>query len=474
MNKKIIILIAMGFAVSANLASAQNGPPPGQMEQVPARLSNAFTDLSPTMVRRGDTVDLRFSFETGLQAPPAQVNPRSASLGGLSAESITRNGNDFTARFVIGERMTLGSADLALVFPAPAGTVTFEESEAVTILAAEGGDENLPVEPPPVVVVEPPVPVVIDEEPQPEPSSTAAALLSVQAPDASGAVFVQVNGDPGSTWQLEVTSDLSTWSDFSEVVVDENGLGTADITALSASPSFLRGVSSSPGSIGTEEPVGGGLEITDIYALFSDAVEVFEDGDMMVLRSTGVPNHPSPYYGVGHELYEAYNGDNPSFRQNPNDISEQDLVFRVPKNPVPASNPSATRLGPIGISINGVSFFNQYAGPNEQPLTGEINSFDQYGGHPAQRGFYHYHVEPLFLSGQVGRDGFLGVLLDGYPVYGPEENGEEITNAELDEFHGHFGATKDFPEGIYHYHFTDEDPYLNGSGYYGAEGTVTQ
>ena len=66
------------------------------------------------------------------------------------------------------------------------------------------------------------------------------------------------------------------------------------------------------------------------------------------------------------------------------------------------------------------------------------------------------------------------MLLDGFPVYGPEENGMEITNADLDEFHGHFGPTKQFPTGIYHYHFTDEDPYLNGSGYYGEKGWVTQ
>ena len=50
----------------------------------------------------------------------------------------------------------------------------------------------------------------------------------------------------------------------------------------------------------------------------------------------------------------------------------------------------------------------------------------------------------------------------------------EITNADLDAFHGHFGPTKQFPSGIYHYHFTDEDSYLNGSGYYGEKGWVTQ
>ena len=44
----------------------------------------------------------------------------------------------------------------------------------------------------------------------------------------------------------------------------------------------------------------------------------------------------------------------------------------------------------------------------------------------------------------------------------------------MDEYHGHSHATSDFPDGIYHYHTTADDPYLNGSGYYGTPGTVSQ
>ena len=66
-----------------------------------------------------------------------------------------------------------------------------------------------------------------------------------------------------------------------------------------------------------------------------------------------------------------------------------------------------------------------------------------------------------------------GFLLDGFPVYGPEENDSRITNDDLDEFHGHSHATEDYPDGIYHYHITDKDPYINGSGYYGSPGTVS-
>ena len=72
-------------------------------------------------------------------------------------------------------------------------------------------------------------------------------------------------------------------------------------------------------------------------------------------------------------------------------------------------------------------------------------------------------------------DAFLGLLADGFPVYGPLEDGMTITNSDLDEYHGHVSATEDFPNGIYHYHVTpNEDPYLNGNGYFGTPGNITQ
>ena len=129
-------------------------------------------------------------------------------------------------------------------------------------------------------------------------------------------------------------------------------------------------------------------------------------------------------------------------------------------------------MGPIGISRNGVVFFNQYAAGGS-PLAGEINSFDQWLGHPAMT-TYHYHVEPSYLTQEFGDDAFLGLLSDGFPVYGPVENGETITNDDLDAYHGHTSVTPDFPDGIYHYHITSQDPYLNGNGYYGTPGNITR
>jgi hypothetical protein len=72
------------------------------------------------------------------------------------------------------------------------------------------------------------------------------------------------------------------------------------------------------------------------------------------------------------------------------------------------------------------------------------------------------------------KSSLVGFLLDGYPVYGPEENGAVVTNANLDSYHGHTSATADFPSGTYHYHTTDTDPYINGSKFYGVAGTITQ
>ncbi|MEM9141784.1 MAG: YHYH protein [Bacteroidota bacterium] len=215
-------------------------------------------------------------------------------------------------------------------------------------------------------------------------------------------------------------------------------------------------------------------DISNVLELFAGTDLSYEvTGDNVVFTTTDLPNHKSPYWDASHELYEAYNGDNPAFMLNPNRISEQNIVFTIPLKPSAADTNEATPLGPIGISRNGVVFFNQYAGP-DQPLTNEIDSFDQYLGHPQNRGTYHYHIEPTFLTGEFGQDAFLGLLSDGFPVYGPTENEETITNDDLNEFHGHTHATEEFPDGIYHYHITDADPYLNGNGFYGTPGNVSQ
>ncbi len=227
--------------------------------------------------------------------------------------------------------------------------------------------------------------------------------------------------------------------------------------------------------VGTDGGTDGSTyDITTILELFSGTDLSYEiSGTNVIFTTADLPNHTSPYWAVTDPLYEDYNGTNPDWNQNPGSIGAQNITFTIPLNPAEASVKEATPLGAIGISRNGVVFFNQYAGPNNQALTNEINSFDQWLGHPAMTQ-YHYHVEPKFLTQEFGSDAFLGLLSDGFPVYGPMENSIEITNDDLDEFHGHTSVTADFPNGIYHYHITDADPYLNGNGFYGTPGNVSR
>lgn len=235
---------------------------------------------------------------------------------------------------------------------------------------------------------------------------------------------------------------------------------------------FLTAGCSNPTSSTTDDTETS-QDLPEVFKNFSGDVILSVQGDYVVITSTDIPDHKSPYFGTGNDNYEAYNGDNPDFQINPNRIVEQNLVFKIPLNPVEASTHSYTQLGPIGVSVNGVALFNQYAGPNKA-LGDEINSFDQYNGHPQQTGMYHYHIEPLHITSEEGEEGLIGFLLDGFPVYGPYENGKLITNDDLDQYHGHFAVTKEYPNGIYHYHITGDSPYINGGQYYGTPGAVTQ
>lgn len=219
--------------------------------------------------------------------------------------------------------------------------------------------------------------------------------------------------------------------------------------------------------------------IPDVYKKIYGATSITSDGTFLTIKTNGTPDHTSPYYPTNHSLYEAYNGTTfggNNFNKNPNVIATQSFTFKIPLQPAVASTHAATRLGAIGVALNGVALYNQYAGPNNQVLTTEIASFDKYYGHPTATSQYHYHVEPLYLTTvKSTKSGLMGFLLDGFPVYGPqEENGATVISNDLDDYHGHVHATIDFPNGIYHYHFTADAPYLNGNGYYGTAGTVTQ
>jgi len=213
--------------------------------------------------------------------------------------------------------------------------------------------------------------------------------------------------------------------------------------------------------------------LPDVFKKFNTTVSISTDGTYITIKSDGIPDHKSCYFSTSDSRYQAYNGTNPLFSKNPNSIGTHSFVFKIPASPSVNAAHEATPLGPIGVAINGVPMYNQYAGPGT-PLTNEVNSFDQYNGHPDQSATYHYHVEPWYITQNNTKSALVGFLLDGYPVYGPLENGKTLTSADLDTYHGHTGVTADYPNGIYHYHTTADAPYINGAGFYGTKGSVTQ
>ena len=235
-------------------------------------------------------------------------------------------------------------------------------------------------------------------------------------------------------------------------------------TAASTTTSSTTTTTSTGSTTGTS--AGGTSALAAIYAHFTSAVKVTNNGTTVTLVSNTTPDHKSPYWGVGNALYETPQA---GMQVNPNLIVAQTLTLRVPGNPSIASNASDTPLGPIGMAVNGVPLFNQYAA-GRVPLTSEILSFDRYDGHPQNTGQYHYHLEPFWLTTNNGSSSLIGVLLDGFPVYGPKET-TGSTPSGLDSCNGHTHATADMPNGIYHYHVTSVTPYISGC-YKGTAGSV--
>lgn len=233
--------------------------------------------------------------------------------------------------------------------------------------------------------------------------------------------------------------------------------GAATPTAPTTTTTTTTTGSSGSGAAGTTNTAG-------MYSQFGGSVSVTIDASTAVLRTTDIPDHRSPYFGAGHAMYEAPHA---GMQVNPHSIAAQNIVLRVPLTPQ-VSNPSDTPLGPIGVAVNGVVFFNQYAA-GRQPLTNEIFSFDRYNGHPAPSNQYHYHFEPTWIT-STSKSRLIGVLLDGFPVYGPQDAGG-VTPANLDVCNGHVAATPEFPDGLYHYHTTTVVPYIAGC-YRGVPGTM--
>lgn len=176
---------------------------------------------------------------------------------------------------------------------------------------------------------------------------------------------------------------------------------------------------------------------------YSCRVALTVDGDVVEVVTDDLPDHTSNYFAADDPCHEAF----PDGVQNPNLIAPQDFTLRIPRTP----DTTATQMRGqpvVGAAVDGVVVFGNFAAPGDD-IYQEARTFDRCGAHPQQTGIYHYHSEPLAISDDDAH--FIGMMLDGYPIYGQRDVDDGVPD-DLDEFGGHTGPTADADGDVYHYH----------------------
>jgi YHYH protein len=150
-------------------------------------------------------------------------------------------------------------------------------------------------------------------------------------------------------------------------------------------------------------------------------------------------------------------------------ISPYNLTVQLPKYPKPSATPNPIASLPIGVTLTGTVWHFELANASGTAWYNPTSllPIDQCWGHPyAQQYHLHGYSWKCFPNqGTEGHSPLFGYAFDGFGIYGPRgDDGKMVTNAQLDECHGHShpvmwdGAMQD----IYHYHLNNEYPYSIG------------
>ena len=190
-----------------------------------------------------------------------------------------------------------------------------------------------------------------------------------------------------------------------------------------------------------------------------NAVAVSFDGDDIIIESNALPNHTSPYWETSNDLYISPVIANES-QMSPGVISERSYMVTVPASPQKASISSSTGLGAIGISVTGAPIFNDEEGPNISLSENVASGFDYAGGHMGPTG-YHYHLESQDVAENTvlshNDERLVGILQDGFLIYGRKCSSTGDHPDDLDESGGHTSTTQHSDgEEFYHYHIINE------------------
>lgn len=225
------------------------------------------------------------------------------------------------------------------------------------------------------------------------------------------------------------------------------------------------------------DPAGFNMTVTETTGTPTDqTVEI----QYRYFKGNGLPNFVMGQFPVqpGTPAYDYYSilpGSQPDETADEIPVATYNLESYIPK--VPIENPKGpdgkVLPGPIsslivGISLHGVPWHLEMANSD----TSWFNPYDalppdQCWGHPYNKQ-YHIHAYSWKCfpdQGSSGPSPLFGYALDGYGIYGPRgEDGQMITNAQLDECHGHTAPVMwdGKMTNIYHYHLNREYPYSIG------------
>ena len=225
-------------------------------------------------------------------------------------------------------------------------------------------------------------------------------------------------------------------------------------------------------SDGTEEKVTTDGTLHQAFSEFDeDNTDIYLDGNQVVIETNGLPNHTTVYWGEEHPLYVEATvavGLTPSIIPN----YDASATLRVSSDPDLASNTTATRLGAIGIAVSGAAIFNDSEGNG--PLSSALGSLDYAGGHigPSE---YHYHLEPIPITSDDEK--LVGIMADGFFIYGRKCNSTGTYPTDLDASGGHTSTTQHTDVAEYHYHiineiYTGSSILLFGGAYQGTPNSI--
>jgi hypothetical protein len=180
-------------------------------------------------------------------------------------------------------------------------------------------------------------------------------------------------------------------------------------------------------------------------------------GTLRNVSTNDLPNHNTGTFPI------AATDPAHAYDQNPNHIASQTVIYSLPANPTMGTQ-TCLPMGVIGITLTGSVLYNALDALGRDAVAHEEQDLCQ--GHPDQSSEYHYHSLTNCLPDPgAGHSNLLGYALDGFGIYGVRgENGQVLTNADLDACHGHTHAILWDGQMVvmYHYHATYEYPYTVG------------